>query len=755
MGDPSPRGTPTPVIDPLGGARPAVAPAAEWLEADGLGGFASGTVSGVRTRRYHALLLSAAHPPAGRLVLVNGFDALVRTPGGTSALSSQRYAPDTLSPDGSGRLVDFRIDPWPIWRYRIEQGIEVEQELFSAHGLGLTVLRIGLRAPSAGVRLELRPFLSGRDYHALHHENPVFRFEPAREGERVRFAPYPGIPEITFLTNGGYRHEPFWYRSFLYEEERSRGLDYLEDLAAPGLFDFDLSAGPAVLIIGSSLSNPAEQGAAEADGRRRGARGDGAAAGGALESYERLASRERDRRARFETPLHRSADAYLVRRDSGGTIVAGYPWFTDWGRDTFISLRGLCLATGRLEEAAAILLQWAAQVSDGMLPNFFPDADRPPEFNSVDASLWFIVAVYELLKRARGGADREGGTGSHLLGGGGPRAGLDDAQVRLLWDAIEAILVGYSAGTRYGIGLDPGDGLLRAGEPGVQLTWMDAKVGDWVVTPRIGKPVEVQALWINALEIGSRRGTAGDSGVPDEPAAKGSDAAARPALPGAEPPLGRWAALAAQARDSFERRFWNEARGSLYDVVDVDHRAGEVDSSVRPNQILAVGGLPFPLLSDDRARRVVERCEEMLLTPEGLRSLAPREPGYAPHYAGGPTERDAAYHQGTVWPWLIGPFVEAWLRVQGRSAEAKAAAARRFIAPIEEAMWRAGGIGHLSEIADAEAPYTLRGCPFQAWSLGELLRVKLELLAPGAEAPASAAAPRSASMATGSRRSQR
>ncbi len=653
-----------PGADPRGGPQD-VDLVAEWLEADGLGGYASGTVCGVRTRRYHAVLLSARQPPTGRIALVNGFDALAHTPRGEFALSSQHYTPDVLSPDGVKRIEGFGIDPWPTWHYRLEDGVRVRQELFAPHGIAATVVRFDLLEPAAGVWLELRPFLSGRDYHAIQHENPVLRFEAKVDREWLHFAPYPGIPDVLLLSNGAYRSDPHWYRHFLYDEERARGLDFVEDLAAPGVLEFDLSAGPAVLIAASSLSDLAAlKGPAAVCGRR-------------------LADQERARRSAFASGLHRSADAYLVRRGSGRTIIAGYPWFTDWGRDTFIALRGLMLAAGRLGEARDILLQWARTVDRGMLPNFFPDGERAPEYNSVDASLWYILAADALMSRlARAGE------------------ALEATQEALLWGAIEGILAGYAEGTRYSIQADPEDGLLRAGEPGVQLTWMDAKVGDWVVTPRIGKPVEVQALWLNALAVGARRGQ-------------------------------RWSALLAQGKISFERRFWNEAKGFLYDVVDVDHLPGKVDASLRPNQLLAVGGLPLPLIEGARARRVVEACERSLLTPVGLRSLAPGEAGYVPRYEGGPRERDGAYHQGTNWPWLLGAFVEAWLRVHGGSAQAKEEARRRFIAPIEKAIWTGGGIGHLSEIADAEHPHTLRGCPFQAWSLGELLRLKLEVLAPG------------------------
>jgi predicted glycogen debranching enzyme len=621
---------------------------AEWLEADGLGGFASGTAAGVRTRRYHALLLAATTPPAGRMVLVNGLEAWVETEAGRFALSTQRYTPDVLHPDGVRRIERFTAHPWPHWTFLLEDGTRIEHELFVRPGAAEIFLAWRLEGAAKRARLFVRPLLSGRDPHALHRENPAFRFAAEVSEGRVTWRPYAGLPAVVAASNGDYAHEPVWYRSFQYDEERSRGLDFVEDLAAPGNFTWDLERGEAALVL--------------------------AAGDGPTGELAEARQGERQRRERFPSRLHRAADAYLVRRGAGKTIIAGYPWFGDWGRDTFIALRGLCLATGRREEARDILIEWASAVSEGMLPNRFPDRGETPEFNSVDASLWYVIAVYELLQ----------------AGGVQPR------DQRLLRGAIEAILSGYAAGTRYGIRLDD-DGLLAAGVPGVQLTWMDAKVGDWVVTPRIGKPVEVEALWLNALHVASTFSE-------------------------------RWASVLARGRRAFAARFWNEAGGCLYDVVDAEHRKGEVDARFRPNQIFAVGGLPLALLGGERARRVVEAVEARLWTPLGLRSLAPGEPGYAPHYAGGVRERDGAYHQGTVWPWLIGPFVEACLRVRGDTSPNRAEARERFLAPLLRHLDEAG-LGHVSEVADAEAPHRPGGCPFQAWSVGEVLRLAEVVLA--------------------------
>jgi len=635
----------------------------EWLEADGLGGFASGTASGVRTRRYHALLLTATTPPTGRVVLVNGFEAWLETAGDVIALSSQAYLPDVVHPDGRDRIAAFDYEPWPRWTFRLPDGGTIEQEILAVHGAAAVVVRWRARGAVPGV-LCVRPLLSGRDYHALHRENPGFRFATGRAGDALVWQPYPGIPSIVSRAGGRFADEPVWYRGFRYDAERARGLDFVEDLASPGVLRFDLGAGEAAWLLAAeghehTLARDGESPAAAAD---------------------RLVEAERARRARFASPLDRAADAYVVRRGAGRTLVAGYPWFTDWGRDTFIALRGLCLATDRLALARDVLLEWSGALDAGMLPNRFPDRGDAPEFNSVDAALWYVLVVDELL--AAPGA-----------------AGVVAADERVRLHATQAAIVdGYARGTRHGIRLDA-DGLLAAGEPGVQLTWMDAKVGDWVVTPRIGKPVEVQALWLNALGIAGAR-----------------DA--------------RWRAVHARGRAAFVARFWDSERGALHDVVDVDHRPGTVDSAFRPNQILAAGGLPECLLPPAAARRVVDEVERKLWTPLGLRSLAPDEPGYAARYEGGVRERDGAYHQGTVWPWLLGPFVEAWVRARGGGGAAKRTARARFLAPLERHLG-AAGLGHVSEIADAAPPHTPRGCPFQAWSVGETLRLALRVLDEG------------------------
>jgi predicted glycogen debranching enzyme len=623
---------------------------AEWLETGARGAFASGTVGGERTRRYHALLLVAIHPLGGRIILVNGIEAWIEGPGGSHALTTQRYLQDVVYPDGWRNLTSFSRRPWPNWRFAVPGGGAIVSEIFVVRETSETVLRWWQEGPAIPHCLHVRPLISGRDYHALHRENSMCNLDSTVSGSSVIWRPYSSLPEIVANSNGDYHAEPDWYRNFLYTVERDRGLDYVEDLASPGRFAFDLGRGRAVLIFRAGEL-------VDADAERR---------------AESLANTEQFRRDTVANPLFAAASCYVVDGSRGKTIVAGFPWFTDWGRDTFIAMRGLVLATGRLAEADKILSTWSGLVDHGLLPNRFGESDGQAEYNTVDAALWFVIAVDDFLR-----------TAAEI--GYQPRAEASLAK------AVQAILEGFAGGTRHGIALDT-DGLIRAGEPGLQLTWMDAKVGGVPVTPRIGKPVEIQTLWINALRIAGRWSK-------------------------------QWTQTECAARASFAARFVNPENGGLFDVVDVDHRAGENDRRIRPNQIFAVGGLPYPVLDGDLARGIVDLVERALLTPLGLRTLAPDDREYIPHYHGGPAERDAAYHQGAVWPWLIGPFVEAWLRVRGNSSTAKSEARARFMPPLLGHLETAG-LGHVSEVADGDPPHTPGGCPFQAWSLGELIRVR-------------------------------
>jgi predicted glycogen debranching enzyme len=649
---------------------------AEWLEADGLGGFASGTVGLVRTRRYHALLCAAARPPLDRFVLVNGVEAEVTTAAGTFPITSHRYLPGVTHPGGAAFVAGFDIEPWPLWRFALPGGAIVEQSIAVVHDHPMTTVSWRLVSSGApargrardvagvGARLTVRLLLSGRDFHALQRENRAFRFAEERHGEALLWRPYDGVPAIAALANGTFVREPLWYRGFLYEEERARGLDAVEDLACPGRFEFDLAHAPACLVLAATTPG----GVGEVP----------ILAGDAAATLRGLRARERRRRARFRSRLEGAAEAYLVRRGAGKSVIAGYPWFGDWGRDTFIALRGLCLARGRLDVARAVLLEWSGALQGGMLPNRFPEWGEAPEYDSADAALWYVVAAHDwaaAMRRMRRVVPPP-----------------DEAALRR---AVDTILEAHLDGTRHGIRAAD-DGLLATGGPGTALTWMDARVDGRPVTPRVGKPVEIQALWINALRIASAW-------------------------------TDRFAAVERRARASFETRFWNPAAAALHDVVDVDHVAGHNDPALRPNQIFAVGGLPFPLLEGEKARAVVETVEHRLLTPVGLRTLDPEDPAYVPHYEGGPDTRDAAYHQGTVWPWLLGPFVEAWVRVRGDDRAARREARRRFLEPLVQHLEEAG-LEHVAEIADGEPPHAPRGCPFQAWSVGEALRLSLAVL---------------------------
>lgn len=634
----------------------------EWLEPDGLGGFSSGTAAGVNTRRYHAVLLASLNPPDDRHVLVNDLAVWVESADGRRQVSQHHFEPGVTT-EAHAELRHFNTQPWPTFTYEVD-GATLTREILVCHGVPIVICRwtlVGLRS----ARLCVRPLLSGRGFHALQRENGCHAFEVRGEGPLREITTYPALPRILVLSDTEYRHDPQWWRQFSYIDERARGLDWVEDLAAPGVFSFDLDRGPAELII--ALDTPEVRSRLQAQSARACATA--------------LIERERSRRAGFADRLERAADAYIVRRGASKTVIAGYPWFGDWGRDTFIAVRGLCLSGSRWETGLEILLHWATLVERGLLPNRFPDrAGQPLEYNSVDAALWYVVAAGDVL-------DQHGST-------------LSAVERERLLEAIAAIVDGYRRGTLHHIGVTA-DGLLAAGSPGLQLTWMDAKVGNWVVTPRVGKPVEVQALWLNALSILERH--AGGCRQPLELGLR-----------------------------SFEARFENAATGWLNDVVDVDHEPGRTDPSLRPNQVLALGGLPLALLPPERCRPILEQIERVLWTPLGLRSLSPEHPSYGPRYEGDPRQRDAVYHQGTVWPWLFGPFVEAWVRARGATVEARQLARQRFLEPLRRHLDEAG-LDHVSEIADAEAPHAPRGCPFQAWSVGELLRLE-RWLAPLREA---------------------
>src|SRR5450755_218998 len=614
----------------------------EWLQTNGLGGFASSTIAGLNTRRYHGLLIAATKPPVGRMLLLSKLEETLVVDGRRHDLSANRY-PGVIHPQGHLLLKEFRHDPFPVSVYAVE-GLELEKSVFMVAGENTTVIQYRLRAPAgpppAACTLELRPLIAFRDYHATTHQNDALdpRFE--MDAGWVRLTPYAGLPSL-YLNHSGADLQPadFWYRNFEYERERERGLDFREDLFNPLVLTFDLNRDASVSVAASTERRPA------------------------------LVPPPAPPNAPI-APLARAAHQFIVQRGAQSTVIAGYHWFGDWGRDTMIALPGLTLATGRADVARQILLAFAEYVDGGMLPNNFPDAGGKPQYNSVDAALWFFEAVRQYFA-----ATKDGRTLLQLF----PTLGeMIDAHVK---------------GTRYNIQVDPADGLLCAGEPGVQLTWMDAKVGDSVVTPRTGKAIEVNALWINALET----------------MAEFARLLARPG--------GGYEKLSAKAQKNFQK-FWNEERGCCFDVIDVP--GGGNDAALRPNQLFGVS-LPVSPLTEEQQKSVVDVCAQHLLTSYGLRSLAPGEPGYRGHYMGGPKDRDVAYHQGTVWGWLLGPFVLAHLRVYGDRAEAM-----RFLEPLGISV-HMYGLGTLGEIFEGEAPFTPHGAIAQAWTVGEVLRAMREI----------------------------
>jgi predicted glycogen debranching enzyme len=632
----------------------------EWLETNGIGGFATSTIIGLDTRRYHGLLTAATKPPVGRLVLLSKLEETLVIDSGRFELSTNEYQ-GAIHPRGFLYLESFRLDPFPVFKYRVED-IQIEKSVFLVQGENTVVIQYSQSAPPSHrlCTLEVRPLIAFRDFHSTTHANDAIRREVETAPGRATITPYPDLPSLHFFHNAESADPAgFWFSKFVYERERERGLDSLEDLYNPFLLRFDLHKGTPAVIIASSNLHEASEAASLGDRER--------------ERRKKITAAAPDRDALAEI-LTTAADQFIVARGERKSVIAGYPWFSDWGRDTMISLPGLTLITGRYDDARNILHTFAHSVDQGMLPNRFPDSGEAPEYNTVDATLWMFHAVHEFLRYTR-----------------------DYDFVRSdLYQQLMDILAWHERGTRYGIRLDS-DGLLQAGQPGVQLTWMDAKIGDWVVTPRSGKPVEIQALWYNALRLMQHLAT----GFGDRNQAA------------------HYADLAERTRARFAQVYWNEAAGCLYDVLSDTG----MDRSIRPNQIFAVS-LPYPLLLGDQARRVVELVERELLTPYGLRTLSARDPNYHGRYSGDPRSRDSAYHQGTVWPWLLGPFLTAYVQVHGSSADARGRAGR-FLEPLHQHLFQAG-LGQISEVFDGDLPHQPGGCIAQAWSAAEVLRAYIE-----------------------------
>jgi predicted glycogen debranching enzyme len=637
----------------------------EWLETNGLGGFSSSTITGLNTRRYHGLLTAAVKPPAERMVLLSKMEETLLIDGRHFDLSSNQYEGE-IYPQGYRYLKEFRLDPFPTFVYSVE-GIEIEKRVFMVAGENTTVIEYSIQLAEGGIGcvLELRPLIAFRDYHAATHHNDALDRTVTVDGTIASVAPYQGLPSLYFGHNAeALEASGNWYYNFEYSMELERGLDAHEDLFNPFVLRFFLPQGGLATVIASTQPRQAD----DAPALKRGELARREAVIGKAPSIDP-----------FIQQLTAAADQFIVQRGKLNSIIAGYHWFADWGRDAMIALPGLTLVTRRPEIARNILRAFTQAADRGMLPNRFPDAGlasehNAAEYNTADAALWLFEAVRSYV---------------HYTG--------DRDFVReWLYPKLKEIVEWHLKGTRYGIHVDS-DGLLACGQAGVQLTWMDAKVGDWVVTPRTGKPVEIQALWHNALCI--LLDLARDFG----------DAA----------PQERLRCAAEQARRSFAAQFWNAEAGCLFDVLDGDHR----DASIRPNQIFAVS-LHHSMLPPDQERQIVNTVERELLTPLGLRTLSPSDPNYKPHYEGNTRQRDSAYHQGTVWPWLMGPFLSAYVKVRGRGAEAKSQAERWFRA--FEGQLTTAGLGQISEIADGDPPFTPRGCIAQAWSVAELLRAAVE-----------------------------
>ncbi|OUJ76160.1 amylo-alpha-1,6-glucosidase [Hymenobacter crusticola] len=632
----------------------------EWLETNGLGGWASSTISGAHSRRYHGLLVAATRPPVDRQVLLSKLDETLIVDGQRYELGCNQY-PSTVQPQGYQYLTQFRRDLFPEFTYEVGD-VTLRKTVVALAGENTTLIRYEVLTAVAPFALELLPLLAGRNSHDFRHADDAPQPDFTCTDDVFQIRPQPSSPELYLAIPGAtYAARPLWFYQLEYAIEQERGEQSHEDLFSPGSFSRSLAPGDILHLL-VSTDSPAGRDAAA------------------------LLAQEQQRRTALLPPnaapdslariLTLAADQFIVRRDADlKTVVAGYHWFTDWGRDTMISLPGLCLTTGRLADARLILQAFAQSVSEGMLPNRFPDSGEAPEYNTVDATLWFFVAIYYYRQ-----------------------ASADDEFVReTLLPVLLDILAWHQRGTRYGIHV-AADGLLTAGEEGQQLTWMDAKVGNWVVTPRQGKAVEINALWYNALRIAST--LAYDFGQPEAGQTLEQQAS--------------------RLFGAFQPSFWNADRGCLYDCLTPD---GSPDASIRPNQLFALS-LPFPLLTGERAEQVLTVVEQHLYTPVGLRSLSPEDARYQPIYEGSLLQRDGAYHQGTVWSWLLGPYVDALLHVHGPKLGKQRAqqVLNAFAYHLREA-----GVGTISEIFDGQAPHHPRGCMAQAWSVAEVLRVATSL----------------------------
>ena len=630
------------------------AAALEWLETNGLGGWSSSSVTGCNTRRYHGLLVAATVPPAERMVLVSKLDETILSGNQRFELGVNDYG-GVIHPKGFTYLQSFTKDIFPQWIYEVN-GIRIRKTIAMIQGENTTVLIYDVLKAKNAFSLELLPLYAVRGYHSLLHANDHINRDAVFTDHILKTKSYEGSPDIYIKAPGAdHQANPDWFYHFNYAIEKYRGQDFEEDLFSYGCLSVQLKKGDSLGII-ISTEDPAGKEAHELL---------------AKESLRRQSLLNNQPGDKTIQQLALAADQFIVKRgDDLKTIIAGYHWFTDWGRDTMISLPGLCLCTGRYSDAKKILAAFAESVSEGMLPNRFQDNGEAPEYNNVDGTLWYFIAVHKYLQATN---DKK-----FVL-------------ARIL-PVLKDIIQWHYNGTRYHIHVDD-DELLYSGEAGVQLTWMDAKVGDWVVTPRTGKAVEIQALWYNALRIFAAL------------LEMNKEKAAADKMNG----------KAEQVKTSFLNKFWNAADGYLYDVVDGDHK----DASLRPNQLFAVS-LPFTLLEGKQAHSVLKIVEQKLYTPVGLRTLPADDNRYVGIYGGDQLKRDSSYHQGTAWSWLLGAYVDSIIKVKAEKSKAKKVI-QNFKYHLEE-----GCIGSVAEIFDADAPHHPRGCMAQAWGVAEILRVIIE-----------------------------
>jgi len=639
----------------------------EWLVTNRIGGFASGTVTGLLTRRYHGLLVAALNPPLGRNLLVTKLDETASYEGKNYPLSANRWSDDTVGPQGYINIERFYLDgAIPVWEYACADAL-LEKRIWMAEGFNTTYIRYELKRTTRPLSLDIKAFVNYRDYHGSTHACG-WRMNVEKTGKGIRVLAYDGAVPFYILSDTAKAEAANdWYYGFNLAIEAYRGLDHTEDHLHAADLSRTLMEGESFTII-ATTDGTAETDGGKALSLRKSYEGEVLAR---FNNKQKLANTET---AADLNQLALAADQFIVSRPSdqdknGKSVIAGYHWFGDWGRDTMISLPGLTIAAGRPEIAKSIIRTFSAFIDQGMLPNRFPDAGEKPEYNTVDATLWYFEAAREYFED----------TG-------------DKAFLKEIFPALDGIIDWHNKGTRYNIKVDPEDGLLYAGENGVQLTWMDAKVGDWVVTPRIGKPVEVNALWYNALRTMAK--FAGYLGKPSK----------------------KYETAADKALSGFPR-FWNENTGYCFDVIDGPSGS---DPSLRPNQLFTVS-LPESPLDSGRQEKIVEACALSLITSHGLRSLSPDHPDYKGHYGGDSRSRDGAYHQGTVWGWLLGHFALAHMKIYGDPDKA-----RGFLLPMLGQL-RSHGLGSLSEIFDGDAPMTPRGCIAQAWTVAETIRAFSEI----------------------------